>query len=201
MIKLILKLSIICSLVFSSISQAGPIASDLTEDSYITYEYDNVAYDIAWASSVNSERYYGFDGGKNILSNPNLHSGWDYATEEQLAFLNALALSGDLSTLLTRLDGSYIHAFEYWNDLYAAPTNTRDIDGGRVASEWVWNIAEDTTYEVDTIEQFTEILNRSGSSYDTFYFRTTLVPEPSTLFIFAIALIAIVGRKKLLNYF
>ncbi len=207
MIKLIIKLSIVCSFIFSSISYATPIMTDLTGDSYVTYEHENgVKYDIAWASEVNSERYY-LDSGVNTLYRADTHVGWDFATDFELDLLQALALSGELSSMFTRLDGSYIHAFDYWNDLYSVPDNTDEFNISlSLASEWAWTapLNEDID-DLSDIQKFTqamEILQLTGTSYDTFYFRTPSarpVPEPSSLLIFAVALIALASRKKLFN--
>jgi len=50
-----------------------------------------------------------------------------------------------------------------------------------------------------------QIEGTTGSTFDTFYFRvqgsrTIPVPEPSTLIIFALGLIALVSKKRLFSY-
>jgi hypothetical protein len=196
MIKLISNLCIAFVFIFSSVSHATLIISD---DSYISFNLGGVDYDVAWASRVNTERYYSLSPfGTNLLLDPELYDGWGFATPEQLVLLRASSVK--LSEDLTRLDGSYIHAFDYWNDFYSAPDNTVDIEAGRIGSQWVWSINTDGgTYAEDSVEQFSEISNRTGSSYDTFYIRASQVPEPSTLMIFALGLIALASKKRLFS--
>jgi len=202
MIKLFIKLSLALSLLFAGVSQATILplnVNDLTTDDYIVYNHDGVDYDIVWASKVNSERYYDLGVGVNTLFAASYRESWSFTTPTQLLWLKELTSNGELSSLLTREDGSYIHGFQYWNSLYIAPDNTRNIDSALIGSEWVWNVKDDDTYEEGTMNQALEILNRDGSNADTFYIRATKVPEPSTLMIFALGLIALASKKRLFS--
>lgn len=208
MIKLFTKISIVLSFFIASFAQAGLISldvKDLSNDSYIEYDHNGVIYDIAWASTVNTQKYYDFDNGfnVNILYTPSIRTGWDFANEAQLTLLKSLAVSGELLTLLTRDDNSFRHAFEYWNDYYMAPVDTANVSAGNVASTWAWRFPADTLTPDDLTEAM-EIGSVTGSFFDTFYFRvqdnsTTSVPEPSTLLIFSLGIFALASRKKLLR--
>ncbi len=202
MIKLFIKISLVLSLLFAGVSQATILplnVNDLTTDDYIVYNYDGVDYDIVWASKVNSERYYELGAGVNTLFSANYRESWSFTTPTQLAWLKELTKNGELSNLLTRSDGSYIHGFQYWNSFYTAPDNTRNIDSGLIGSEWVWNVLDDDTYEEGTMDQALEIIARDDVNADTFYIRATKVPEPSTLMIFALGLIALASKKRLFS--
>ena len=176
MIKLILKFSIICSFVFSGLSQAGVITTDLTEDNYIVHEDSGL--DIAWVSPISFNFYY-----ENELFSPDalhLDGGWRYATDEELIVISSLTLE-DFIGYNAQNEMFYKHAVEYWNTVETG-IDIDDFEAGKINSNW-------------------EASGTAKWDYETFYVRATDVPEPSTLFIFAIALIAIAGRKKLLNYF
>jgi hypothetical protein len=216
MIKLFIKVNIVFCLFITSFAQAALISldiKDLSQDRYIEYTdpTSGVTYDIAWASTVNTEKYYDFDNGLNfnILSRPGIRTGWGFADDDQLALLESLAVSGELLSRLTRDDQTLIHAFEYWNNYYTAPVGTDNISPGNVASTWVWSFPIDpiTGEGVPTpnsIPESSEIQGTTGSFFDTFYFRvqdnsSTPVPEPSTLMIFSLGLIALVSKKKLFS--
>jgi hypothetical protein len=104
-----------------------------------------------------------------------------------------------------------------------------DIQSNFIGSEWVWDIAGDdvnippkgdpSISELewslspelwDISEQFSQkerIERTDDDRFETFYFRvndaqtvnSTPVPEPSTLMIFALGLIALVSKKRLFN--
>lgn len=208
MIKFFIKVNLVLCFLISSFAQATLIPLDikeLSDDSYIEYNHNGVIYDIAWASTVNTQKYYDFDSGLNvnILYTPGIRTGWDFANDEQLALLKSLAVSGELLTRLTRDDNSFRHAFEYWNDYYTAPVGTGNVSAGNVASDWAWRFSGGTP-TADSLPEAFEIGNVTGSFYDTFYFRvqdngSTPIPEPSTLMIFALGLIALVSKKRLFS--
>lgn len=206
MIKFILKnlltVAFIVSAFLSQTAQATLIQSNITSDSYITYN----GIDIAWASKVNSERYYISLDEVNVLLTPDVQNGWVYGSTEQLLMLTSLS-GNDLLALFTRNDGSYINAFEYWNTIYSGVDNTNDVLAGQIRSEWVWSIPlnDDLASKTDSEKglQAYEITNTTGSAYDTFYFRVansnnsgTPVPEPSTLLIFAMGLLALTFKAR-----
>lgn len=208
MIKLFIKINLVLSLFIAGLAQATLISLDvkeLSDDSYIEYNHNGVIYDIAWASTVNTQKYYDFDNGTNvnILYKPGIRTDWNFANEAQLTLLKSLAVSGELLTMLTRDDNTYRHAFEYWNDYYSAPVDTGNVSAGNVASAWVWSFPAGTPTADNLLEAF-EIGGVTGSFFDTFYFRvqdnsSTPVPEPSTLMIFALGIIALASKKQIFS--
>jgi len=225
MIKLFLKL---CSLYIflmpfyanaSLLVDCDSVANDTC--SYITYEYQSVEYDIAWASSVNSERWYFKANGVlgfNELYNPTIHSGWNYAGKSGLPELLDIFSSEDEILSLFKLNGLYIHAFDYWNSAFVTVdtslNNLNNISGEEdlinknIKSALSWSGAA-KSFDAMTLEEkgaeINAIMSASGSSYDTFYVRERPnleqepkpVPEPSTLMIFALGLIALASKKRL----
>lgn len=211
MIKLFLKSCLLVAFLLSAVAQATlittpPVAETETQlGNYITYN----GVDIAWASNVNSERWYLSLSDYNTLLAPTTHTGWDFATTEQWDMITTLTGS-ELLALFTRAsDGSYIQAFEYWNTYYAADSDGSNVLNGKIASHWSWSvpIGEDTANLTDDqkIAQIGTIDLIGTSFYDTFYFRASQaddakpVPEPSTLLIFALGLITLATRKKLVK--
>lgn len=207
MTKLLYKLCFICSLLFVTTTQATLITTELAEDAYITYQ----GIDFAWASMVNSEKFYVGVDSHNELLKPTDHEGWDYATDEQLGLLTALS-GADLLALFTREDGSYIHAFEYWNTVYDQVNDTANILAGEIRSQWSWTAPEGEIYDdltsLEKTLQFLEIANTPLTDFETIYVRASQgednnpvqpIPEPSTLLIFSLAIIALASRKKLFN--
>jgi len=125
--------------------------------------------DWTWASSVNSEIF-----GSNQLMAPSFH-GWRFATEEEITFLKTSLTLADF----TRDDGTYIHSTDYWNT-QMFDINTLNFIDDAVSSQWVPEGA-------------------FNSYFETFYVRaaqTTPVPEPTSIAIFGLGLIALVCRKK-----
>lgn len=227
MIKLILKLCFICSFIFvTAFVQAGIIPSDLStitpdlapsnagdvsQDSYITY-YDgstDTSWDIAWASDVNSELF--FEGEiYNTLFSADTHAGWTTMPVNGQTGELELFVGWDGSDILSLFENgnSYIHAFQYWNSEFISP-----LDGesgyADIVSEQIRSEMSITWSEYTSIPDYSalSINNITGASFDTFYFRkstdqinnTTPVPEPSTIMIFALGLIALVSKKRLLS--
>jgi len=182
MIKYSLKLAAFFFLLLSSTAHAGLI-TDLTENDYITIG----ELDWAWASTVNVNDH---NATGNILSAPGGDFGWDYATTSQLNVFKS-----DLPTALSLLkyedaNGviAYKNALSYWNDtilelelgvlFFGINNDIDDFNDGFINSE----------------------LTSDPGQFDylTFYVRDTPadVPEPSTILIFAIALIALSLRKR-----
>jgi hypothetical protein len=206
MIKFFLNSILVCSFFFASISQATLITSDLTEDSYITYK----GIDFAWASRINAEKFYVNSSSYNELLDPTIHVGWDFATLAQLDMLTDLS-GKELLKLFTRQDGTYIDAFEYWNTVYEEATDTNNILAREIKSHWSWSSPKNEVYDdlssAEKMQQFLEIANTQLTDYETFYVRVSVVqggntnpvPEPSTLMIFALGLIALASKKKLFS--
>jgi hypothetical protein len=190
MIKFSLKLTAFLFLLLSSVANAGLIteygflvcenpddpAEACIESGVIPEDFYIVKgqFEWVWASSVNTETY-----GQNTLLTPdNFHSGegWGFATtNEELSALDSLTLS-DFTN-----GNELIHAALYWNTYYMG-VNSDNLNDGLVSSQLVH----------DTSQFF---------YYDTFYVRDaqSQVPEPSTLLIFAIALIALSLRKRIIQ--
>jgi hypothetical protein len=235
MIKLILKICFIYTLSFTSAVQAGLIQGT----HYITYDYNGVKIDVAWASNVSSERYYygvNPDLINTLYSPDELHidnsivdDGWHFAEENVLSTSllstfttpNGVGLFPDLLSLFT-ITGSndYINAFGFWNSHTSDVSDFNIIKANKIRSLWHWSVANDIAVGLEEKDDlstmnFTEKVNQhsritsSGSlvNYDTFYFRvhdvqtgnTTSVPEPSTLMIFSLGLIALVSKKRLFS--
>ena len=167
MIKYSLKLATILFLFLSTVAHAGLITSDLSEDNYITVG----DLDWAWASPVNVPSVF-----ENTLYAPSLHNGWRYAEANELLILQSLTLA-DFEVRDVNGNILYIkQAVEYWNDI-STHIDISDFNAGMRAS--VWTTDAQTEY-----------------NYETFYVRNIQVPEPSTLMIFAIALIALSMKKR-----
>lgn len=211
MIKLFSKLCLLVAISLSSLAQATLITTpliaetDTTRGSYITYQ----GIDIAWAANVNSERWYISLDEYNTLQAPTTHDGWNYATTEQWNMITALTGSELLALFTRNSDSSYIQAFEYWNTYYEEDLDGSNVLNGKISSNLSWfvPVGEDTDSltEEQKIAQIEEIELISSSFYDTFYFRQSQIgapspiPEPSTLMIFALGLIALVSKKKLFS--
>jgi len=234
MAKLFSKICILFSFFLSFYSNSSLLVNcdSLANEtcSYITYEYNNVEYDVVWASSVNSERWY-FNGANgeldfNELYAPTIYSGlsggWGYAGLGGLPDLNEIfssdPITGNKVDLLSlfKPNGTYIHAFEYWNSAIitldtsinnnGSITGEVDLERGDIQSSWSWSGVTKPFKDMSQAEKGAEInaiMNASGSSYDTFYVRAHVdsksVPEPSTLLIFALGLIALASKKRLFS--
>jgi len=178
MIKFIHKFLVVLSFITAGVANAGLITTDLTEDNYVTIG----ELDWAWASSVNVSEWNG-----NILKAPTLHEGWRYAKPEELTLF---ILNRDI-TLFQYTDKdenvAYKHALSFWNTKIerlviksgfgSSSTDIDNFNNGHINSKVVAD-------------------NNNKWYYETFYVRNTQVPEPSTIMIFAIALIALSMRKR-----
>ena len=177
MIKLIKKFVFPLFFLISSSSFAG-LMQDLPESTY----YSDGVYDWTWASPVNVTTQVvvggGFGGGAgftNTFEDADFHAGWmdfdEFNNPDIYALFEALTLSN-----FTRGDGSIIQSAAYWN----------------------------TNYTYVNEDKFSTRLGKKNDvlgitdSFETFYVRVTPsdVPEPSTIMIFAIALIALSLRKR-----
>ena len=215
-------------MLLTSVAHAGLIkdvnAGLIKDVNYITYQ----GVDFAWASSVNSERwFFNFEYDYNTFLKPKTQAGWDFASDDELSLLTALTRS-ELLALFTLDNQSLIHAFAFWNDIFTEATVTdgfnchdplgiiKDLCATQIRSQWSWTVPDTDNFDSLTASQrVTEgkLQEKSMSesprtpSYDTFYVRTSLgqgngntpIPEPSTLMIFALGLIALAGKKKLFN--
>jgi hypothetical protein len=173
MIKLIKKFIFPLFFLISSSAFAG-LMTDLPKSTYIS----KGGYDWTWASPVNQTNYseavgFGSVGFENIFEDASFHAGWREFDESDIviqSIFEAFLLSD-----FTRIDGSIIHSAAYWNSYYT-DVNIDDFSfrlGKKIESD---------TYKF----------------FETFYVRVTpsQVPEPSTIMIFAIALIALSLRKR-----
>ncbi|GAA5137846.1 PEP-CTERM sorting domain-containing protein [Thalassotalea piscium] len=193
MIKFAHKFLFIASMFFLSSAQAGLITSDLTEDNYVVIG----ELQWAWASPVNVEIW-----NNNTLYAPNIHTGWSYASDEQLNLLKAAIREDMLDNVFelftrTNANGSfYVHAFEYWNSFYSYVDTTEDVEAEIVRSVWAENdplVSVNNSLAYMLMEQA-----------DTFYVRPNVqggggsvsVPEPTTIMIFGFCLIALAVRQK-----
>ncbi|MBL4900403.1 MAG: PEP-CTERM sorting domain-containing protein, partial [Colwellia sp.] len=111
---------------------------------------------------------------------------------------------------------SFIHSFSHWNTLFTEPDPTEshgvvlgagDLLGTQFQSQWSWSVPDDDNIEnlsgtaaTDAKEDQRDALkNVDTADYATFYIRVSQVPEPSTLMIFSLGLIALASRKKLIS--
>jgi hypothetical protein len=188
MIKCSFRLVTFLVLLLSSTAHAGlveyaPGTGIIICDSYLDIqdaciESDNIPdelivikdqFEWVWASGVNSELYL-----NNTLMSPEFHGtqGWRFAKSvDELAELASLQLEDFKND-----DGSLIHAALYWNTWLMSVNSDQFVQR---RSEWAGS-------------------NTSLWTYETFYVRDipSDVPEPSTIMIFAIALIALSLRKR-----
>tara|TARA_R110001583_G_scaffold112288_2_gene261642 strand:- start:191 stop:856 length:666 start_codon:yes stop_codon:yes gene_type:complete len=221
MIKLFIKLSLVFYILLTSIAQATllPINyNELTSNDYIVYNYGGIDYDITWASSENSERWYDRNYNYNTLLGPTIRQGWSFAGVNDIPSLTNIftGLSGsDILSQFTR-NGNFIHSFSYWNTVFTEVDTTifmgevlgtLDIKSKHIRSQWSWSVPiNDDIASTDDLDdkkaQRTEIIGIDTSDYATFYIRKTAtkpVPEPSTLMIFALGLIALASKKRLFS--
>ena len=171
MIKLIKKFIFPLFFLISSSASAGLITTELTEDTYISYE----GYEWTWASPVNGQTYNNGSGlGTNTLEAPDAFGrDWMFIEGVDLELLFT-ALTIDM---FKNADGSLITSVLYWNSLY---TEIDMIEANFDLRSSVWNVIPIGFFD----------------QQDTFYVRIAQVPEPSTLLIFAIALITLSLRKR-----
>ncbi len=219
MIKLFIKVSLALSLLFAGVSQATILplnVNDLTSDDYIVYNYDGVDYDIAWVSDVSSEIWFiDSDYNYNLLFEADYHSGWNFAGENGIPTIDDIFsdISGEQLLAKFKREGQFVQAFEYWNSVFNTVLDDGDnLNNKEISSMWNWNIPLDMDIEaLSPIEKEDLDFEISDSDqntfYDTFYFRasvaqtddSTPVPEPSTLMIFALGLIALASKKRLFS--
>jgi hypothetical protein len=216
MIKLFIKVSFTVCFLFIGASQATILplnVGDLTTDDYIVYNKGGVNYDIAWASQVNSEVWFvDIDYNYNVLFTADYHAGWSFAGENGIPTIDEIFLGITGAELLAEFtrNGEFVHAFEYWNSFFDTPEHGFNLSNKEIASAWDWSIPlgididalslsdkEDLDFEITDLD----------TGYDTFYIRfsqvqgngSTPVPEPSTLVIFTLGLIALVSKNKLFS--
>jgi hypothetical protein len=181
MIKFSFKLATFLVLLLSSVAHATLITTDLTEDNYVTIG----DLDWTWASPVNAQWI------TNTIYTPDSivglgwdREGWRHATDDELSvFINTRDITDFISYFDASNEAVYKNSFVYWN------TDTSIIKVEEVDEEAFIN-GHIETYLVG---------DNGGSSwaYETFYVRDVAqVPEPSTIMIFAIALIALSLRKR-----
>jgi hypothetical protein len=178
---------------FFSLSQASPItnltSTELEARNYINAEdklsasllgvnyITRFGYDWAWASPVNVESYVvnAASSLTNTLYGPGVQKNWTFASDDLLKILREQLFIEDFTA--TDGSGTIIQAAQFFNSYY------EDV-----------NVGDFNTKS----SQF-----NSGSSmfnlFETFYVRPSQVPEPSTLMIFALGLIALVSKKKLFS--
>jgi hypothetical protein len=189
MIKFSIKLAGFLAIFLSSVAHAGLI----TKDSYVTID----ELDWAWASRVSVQYHNGDkDNNDNELYAPTIHDGWDYATEEQLATfisnrnINDFISKDEYGNAVKDANGEtvYIIAFSFWNSIY----HELDLDDpfGSIITD-VDHFMNGSIQSKDPKD-----VDSSDWSDQMFYVRTAQVPEPSTIMIFAIALIALSMRKR-----
>lgn len=211
MMKFFIKIIFVVSLFFSEVSQSTILPLDttsITSEDYIVYNYAGVDYDIVWASNVNTQRWYTDRSYNfNTLFAPSFYenSRWAYAGEDDIPDLLTIfsGLSGAEVESLFIINNNYVHAFSHWNSVFDDVINNNDILNKDIKSTWSWFAPEPDINLNDMSEkklQRTEILSTSGATYDTFYVRKTnspvLVPEPSTLIIFALGIMMLVSKRR-----
>ncbi|PCI52174.1 MAG: hypothetical protein COB45_13840 [Gammaproteobacteria bacterium] len=189
MIKFTVKILVFfISLSFVSIANATLI-TNLTQVELDTHDYTNAedklvdsllgvnyinykGYDWAWVSPVNVEYYT--NTFTNTLYAPELQKNWQFADS---ALLNILKTELTLADFTNGND--IIQAAQFFNSDFDYVDST-EFD--TASSEWI--------AQNDPLVLF---LNTA----ETFYVRPSKVPEPTTLMIFSLGLIALVSRKKL----
>jgi hypothetical protein len=179
MIKYTLKLILTFSLLFSSASFAGYITTDLTSDTYITYK----GYDWTWAAPISTTNFSDIDPTTgewvdNIFEDPTVHIGWMAIIDTNIKQLFAELTLSDFQR-----NGQIIQSVAYWNSHFVhVDIADFNIKVGVKGADGYTNETNDTFY-------VRNIANRPVAQ----------VPEPSTLMIFAIALIALSLRKRVIK--
>jgi len=179
MIKLLLKIYIISLLFVVSSAQATLITGSLTEDNYISYK----GIDFAWVSPVSYQFYY-----QNELFAPDalrVADGWRYATDEELTIIMQELTLDDFTAYDQFNVKYYIQAVEYWNT-ELTNIDIDDFELGKINSNW--EISGTLKWDFETFYVRSSNVGNNGS---------TPVPEPSTLMIFALGLIALACKKRL----
>jgi len=207
MIKFIQRFLIVLSFITVGVANATLITEDLTEDNYATIGQ----LDWAWASVINSN-----GATENTIFGPtdvfdsSLNVTWRYATENELSTFIGLILSDpdyylDLFTLKDDFGNilkddqdlvQYKHAIPFWNSVYEDLYSGISAGGGNTDNFKAGEIKSNLTTFTGSFNPF--IPGPEDWYYETFYVRDTpsQVPEPSTIMIFAIALIALSMRKR-----
>ncbi|MBL4940146.1 MAG: PEP-CTERM sorting domain-containing protein [Colwellia sp.] len=155
------------------------LVSNLLGVNYIYYQ----GYDWAWVSPVNLEDYYG----QNTLYAPSIQVNWKFADFNLLNILKTKLSLADF----TDSNGNIIQAAEFFNSDFDY-VDADNFKPESISSEW---IAPDA------------FMASFFGQYETFYVREssnsnhgpTPVPEPSTLLIFALALITLANKKRLFS--
>lgn len=191
MMKYSLKVFTALLLLVSNAVFAGYIETDLTENTYITYG----GYDWTWASSVNITHYektdfFTSEKINNTFEDASVHAGWmsfSEGSEIDKLFKN-LTLNHFIS------NNTAIHSFQYWNSYFSA-VDTVFQEGQSDFNPLVFELrsgVKDETGSFDNNETFyvrTSALTAAAAAPAT-------VPEPSTLFIFAVGLLGFSLRKR-----
>jgi hypothetical protein len=152
-------------------------AEDQLSESLLGVNYiTRFGYDWAWASRVNVESYVDSASGiTNTLYRPEIQANWIFASDDLLEILRTQLFIEDFIT--TDGNDTIIQAARFFNSYY------------------------EDVYAGDFDRQRSQF--NTGSSFfnlfDTFYVRPSQVPEPSTLMIFALGLIALVSKKRLFS--
>jgi hypothetical protein len=172
-------------LIVSSATFAGYIETDLTEDTYITYG----GYDWTWASSVSTTTFEGIDPATNlfvtnIFEDPSVHAGWMFVEGIKLESLFAELTFANFQT-----NGMIIQSAAYWNSdfVHVDSFNFDDRTGIKTRDGSVRNYYE-TFYVRASIAQ--KVVRFSMAQ------TPAVVPEPTTLFIFAAGLVGFALRKR-----
>ncbi|GEM_PF-1670248 len=207
MIKFIQRFLIVLSFITVGAANATLITEDLTEDNYVTIGQ----LDWAWASVINTngvalnEIYAPAD-----VFDPALNVTWRYAEDDELSAFIALILDNtdhylDLFTLKDEFGNTlkddqnrvqYKHAIPFWNSAYE---DVYSGSGGNVDNFKAGDIKSNVSIYQGVPGSFNPFAPVPTDWYfETFYVRNTQaqVPEPSTIMIFAIALIALSMRKR-----
>jgi hypothetical protein len=183
------------SLVLSNASNSALITNSslLTSEHYVTYVGVDETIDFAWVSSINVE-YWGDPSlsTTNRLYEPSLHQGWDFASDKELDILfNNFSLND------FKKGDNYIQAVSFWNTIHddvvvkvngmVFDSNILNFMRNNASSQWASSGVDGQ--------------NATGAEKETFYVRRTInsVPEPSTLMIFSLGLIALTSKKKLFS--
>jgi hypothetical protein len=120
--KILIALHLLTLGLMTGNASANPISSDLPTSTYVVK--GNLAW--TWASPVNVEHWLG-----NELFAPSFHSGWRYATAEEMLNMPTFEEFGY----------GTINSVAYWNSEYTH-VDVEDFTGGFVSSQWgndVWD--------------------------------------------------------------
>ncbi|TMM47827.1 PEP-CTERM sorting domain-containing protein [Colwellia ponticola] len=153
------------------------LTNDLRGVNYITYK----GYDWAWVSPVNAESF-----GMNTLYGPQVQKNWTFADDTLLNILKTELTLADF----TNTNGDFIQSTQFFNSFYS------HVDANDFVSDFVSS-------------EFTEpgsFMSNLFSGQETFYVRELAtnpgvkpIPEPATLLIFVLAIIALASNKKVVK--